>query len=293
MKKLILGFTDTFSSIENFFINILSREFEIIRDDVNPDYLIFGDKNFGNNNVNYNNKNCIKIFYTGENQRPWDYQCHYAITFDHFDTDRHYRLPLYVVYDHDNQFRDVPNTKTVRRTESNLLKPRDFCSFVVKNPNCEMRNAWFHKLNAYKPVASAGPLFNNVPMLPRDDTGVKAKVEFLSKYKFNLCFENSSWPGYATEKLYEALCGNTVPIYWGSTTIECDFNPKAFLNWHDYCDDDKFMQAIIEVDQNPDLYQEMFLEPMFRDFVPNKYMDLDRFVFWFKKNVYKGEINRR
>jgi alpha(1,3/1,4) fucosyltransferase len=294
---LKLGFTDTFGAISNFFVNILSEDFEIVRDDVNPDYLIFGDKNFGNQNVNFNEKKCIKIFYTGENERPWNYACHYAITFDHIDDDRHYRLPLYVIYDYDNQYRNVVNSKTVNREPSDLNKKFSdkFCSFVVKNGACEKRNYFFQSLSEYKKVDSGGPLFNNIGyIIPRGEESVAAKMKFLNDYKFNLCFENSSYPGYATEKLYEAYMGGTVPIYWGSTTIECDFNPKAFLNWHDYHDDLAFFDAIIEMDQKPELYEQMYLEPLFNNWKEpyNKYMDMDRFRNWFKKNVYKGEINR-
>lgn len=294
MNKLRLGFTDTFDSIENFFIKILSERFNVVRDDVNPDYLIFGDKNFGNNNVKYDNKNCIKIFYTGENARPWDYRCHYSISFDHHEFDgKNYRLPLYVVYDYDNHFRDVPNTSTVFRVPSDLNISKGFCSFVVKNGGCEMRNKWFHKLQEYKPVASGGPLFNNIGyVLPRGDEAVQAKLKFLNSFKFNLCFENSSYPGYATEKLYEALCAKTVPIYWGSPTIEVDFNPKAFLNWHDYGNDKDFFEAIKEIDQTPDLYEEMYLQPMFADYQKvNKFFDKDKFLNWFENNVYKGTLN--
>jgi hypothetical protein len=294
---LRLGFTDTFESIINFFITILSEDFEIIRDDANPDYLIFGDRNFGNNNVNYNDRRCIKIFYTGENERPNNYHCNYAISFDHVDNEQQYRLPLYVIYDFDNQHRDVNNTKTVDRDPSDLIKKfKDkFCSFVVKNGACEKRNYFFQRLNEYKRVDSAGPLFNNMGyILQRGDGAVEAKMKFLNDYKFNLCFENSSYAGYTTEKLYEAYMFGTVPIYWGSTTIECDFNPKAFLNWHDYQDDDAFMEAIIEVDTKPELYEQMYMEPLFNSWKEpyNKYMDMNRFRSWFKKNVYKGVINQ-
>lgn len=293
MSKLLrLGFTDTFGSIENFFTEVLSREFDIVRDDERPDYLIFGDKNFGNNNINYNNKNCIKILYTGENQRPWEYYCHYAITFDHIDSEQHYRLPLYVIYDYDNKKRNVPHADDCERSRQDLAKPREFCSFVVKNPGCEKRNQFFHRLNAYKPVASAGPLFNNMgEVLERGEKSVQSKLAFLPKYKFNLCFENSSYPGYATEKLYEALIAKTVPIYWGSPTIECDFNPRAFLNWHHYQDDDMFFDAIVALDNDWEAYNEMYFEPMHWEFSKNKYYNLHRFVHWFKKNVYKGVIN--
>lgn len=293
---LKLGFTDTFESIANFFVNTLSEDYEIIRDDLNPDYLMFGDRNFGNNNVNFNNRRCIKIFYTGENERPQNYACHFAISFDHIDDDRHYRLPLYVIYDFDNQHRDVINTKTVDREPSDLNKKfkNKFCSFVVKNGACEKRNYFFQRLSEYKRVDSAGPLFNNVGyILQRGDGAVQAKMAFLNDYKFNLCFENSSYAGYTTEKLYEAYMFGTVPIYWGSPTIECDFNPKAFLNWHDYQDDDAFMEAIIEVDTKPELYEQMYMEPLFNSWKEpyNKYLDMNRFRSWFKKNVYKGVIN--
>jgi hypothetical protein len=295
MNKLRLGFTDTFGAIENFFTKVLSEKYEVIRDDANPDYLIFGDKNFGNNNSRYDSKNCVKIFYTGENERPWDYKCHNSITFDHFEFEgKNYRLPLYVIYDYDNHFRDAPNTSNIDRGLIDLIgKNKEFCSFVVKNGGCQKRNDWFHKLNEYKPVASGGPLFNNIGyILPRGEESVSAKLKFLNSYKFNLCFENSSYPGYATEKLYEALCAKTVPIYWGSPTIEVDFNTKAFLNWHDYQDDEAFFEAIKEIDESPELYEEMYMAPMFADYQKvNKFFDKDRFIDWFDKNVYKGVIN--
>jgi hypothetical protein len=295
MKPLLkLGFTDTFGGPINFFSTILSERFDVVRDDDNPHYLIFGDSNFGNDNIRYDDKPCIKIFYTGENARPWDYRCHYSITFDHHEFDgRNYRLPLYVLYDYDNHFRDAPNTSNVNRQPYDLLEKKGFCSFVVKNGGCEKRNHWFHKLNEYKPVASGGPLFNNIGyILPRGEESVSAKTKFLNSYRFNLCFENSSYPGYATEKLYEALTSKTIPIYWGSPSIEVDFNPKAFLNWHDFGDDEAFFDAIKEIDENPDLYEEMYLQPMFADYQKvNKFFDKDKFLNWFEKNVYKGVLN--
>jgi hypothetical protein len=298
MKKLRLGFTDTIEPFAEFFIETLGVEYEIERDDANPDYLIFGDRNFGQNNLNYNNKNCVKIFYTGENQRPWDYSCHYAITFDHYDTSNHYRLPLYVIYDWDNKRKGVANieTRSKAKHKHEFIKnfnERKFCSFIVKNPGCEMRNNFFHKLSQYKQVDSAGPLFNNTGIkLDHGANAVQEKLAFLPKYKFNLCFENASHPGYATEKIYEALVAGTIPIYWGSPTIALDFNTDTFLSWHDYQDDDKFIDAIKEVDDDYRGYRHflyMTEEYMVSRF--NKALDLDRFRFWFGKNVYRGVIN--
>lgn len=285
MKKLRIGFVDTFGAIEDFFTEVLSREYEIERDDERPDYLIFGDRNFGtkNNQPQYRRYDLRRIFFTGENERPSSYNAHYSISFDHTEG-RNYRLPLYVIYDWDNKRKGVPHAETAKRDY--CTPNRKFCSFVVKNGGCDQRNNFFHKLNTYKQVDSAGPLFNNMGfVLERGARAVEAKAEFLPKYKFNMCFENSSYPGYATEKLYEALVFDTVPIYWGSPTIEVDFNPRAFLNWHDYQDDDAFLQRIIEVDSNEAEYMNMYHEHMFTEYTKTKFFDMDRFLHWWKKEV--------
>ena len=289
MKKTIkLGFTDTNTQIANFFVAILSQKFDILIDHDNPDYLIFGDRNFGENNLKYDPNKVTKIFYTGENQRPWDYQCHYAISFDHIENEKMYRLPLYVIYDYNNLVQRIPSFVTYRRSEDDIEKKQGFCSFVVRNPNCERRNQFFHKLNQYKKIDSGGPLFNNIGrVLDYGDAAMKAKLEWLPNYKFNICFENSSYPGYTTEKLYEAYIGGTIPIYWGSPTIEVDFNPRAFLNWYDYGSDEALIEAVIELDNNPDKYRQMYMEPLFSKYV-NRFMKFENFTNWFEKNVYKN-----
>jgi hypothetical protein len=102
-KPIRLGFTDTNQQITDFFTRILGVKYDITIDNENPEYLIFGDRNFGQHNLTYDPNKVTKIFYTGENQRPWDYQAHYALTFDHVENERHYRLPFYVIYNSHNQ----------------------------------------------------------------------------------------------------------------------------------------------------------------------------------------------
>jgi hypothetical protein len=291
-KPLRLGFTDTNEQIASFFATVLNTQYEVTIDNANPDYLIFGDRNFGENNLNYSPGKTVKIFYTGENQRPWDYQAHYALSFEHVENEKMYRLPLYVIYDWHNRMKKEMSWATHIRDESDLDadKKQKFCSFVVRNPGCVRRNEFFHKLSARKHVDSGGPLFNNIGrVLDYGDAAPKAKNEWLKDYKFNICFENSTYPGYTTEKLYEAYIGGTIPIYWGSATIEVDFNPKAFLNWYDYGSDEALIDAVLELDSNPHKYRDMYMQPLFTNGV-NRFMKLDRFVEWFDKNVYKEKL---
>lgn len=281
--KLRLGFTDTFDGAKEYFTNLLSRRYDVIRDDQRPDYLIFGDRNFGESNVRYSN--CVRIFYTGENQRHTDYRCDYAISFDHPTNERMFRLPLYLIYEYDHH---ILRDREARHQDD--YDSTGFCSFVVKNPSCQYRNAYFQTLNEWQKIMSAGPLFNNMPNGWRPESTVQ-KVKFMGGYKFNLCFENSSYPGYCTEKLFEALCARTIPIYWGSPTVGLDFNPKAFLNRYDYASDQEFLQRIMKVWTDKDTYNEMYLQPMFREDEFKRNFNQDSFLDWFQQIVYKGVIN--
>jgi hypothetical protein len=254
-----------------------------------PEILLFGDDNFGNNNTKFSRKDCIKLFYTGENRRPENFDCDYAISFDHNFEPWHYRLPLYVIYmwaleyihntpyDYNYIFNPVVKEKT------------DFCSFVVSNPNCIERNEFFKKLHAIKHVDSAGKLYNNINAKIEGESG---KIDFLSTRKFNICFEPYSHPGYVTEKILHAFYAGTVPIYWGSETIANDFNPAAFINVHDFNSQEEAIAHIIKVDQDDELYASYINAPKFLNNIPPSYIILDNFLNWFDAIVY-NKINKR
>ena len=55
-------------------------------------------------------------------------------------------------------------------------------------------------------------------------------MDFIKDYKFVISFENSSYPGYTTQKLIEPMLVNSSPIYWGNKSVGKDFNTKSFIN---------------------------------------------------------------
>lgn len=286
--KLKLGFTDYYKTLDDFFVHVLSMSFDVERDDVNPDYLIFCDETFGQNNLKYDPNKIVKIFFTGENRRPWNYQCHHAISFDHLDGSQFYRLPLYVL---DNWVQTKNGVPDMLNLPMEYVKYHDrewFCGFVAGNGASEYRNKMFHMLNEYKPVMSGGPLFNNIGgVLPRD---VKSKIDFFRKCRFSLCFENSSWPGYCTEKIMHGFIAKTVPIYWGSPTVEMDFSTETFISRHSFVSDTEFIDYIIKIDSSPVCWNTMVnkFDPLLTKQKKNNW-DLNRFNQWFLENVYRGE----
>ena len=60
------------------------------------------------------------------------------------------------------------------------------------------------------------------------------KLKILQGYNFNLAFENTNWQYYCTEKIWDAIQGGCLPIYYGQgNAIYEDFPEGSFLN---YCD---------------------------------------------------------
>ncbi|WP_187329266.1 glycosyltransferase family 10 domain-containing protein [Halomicronema hongdechloris] len=58
------------------------------------------------------------------------------------------------------------------------------------------------------------------------------KMAILRQYRFNLCFENTRWSYYCTEKIWDAIAAGCLPIYDGQgTQIYEDFPAHSFLDY--------------------------------------------------------------
>jgi hypothetical protein len=171
--------------------------------------------------------------------------------------DRYQWFPLIKLYQaaYDNLSRPRVPPETI------LAQDRDFCAYVMSNTSnsAPERTEIFDKLSAYKTVHSGGRWRNNV------GGPVSDKLEFQSKHKFIIAFENQLSPGYLTEKFAEAAQAGAIPIYWGDPNIGNYFNTKAFINCHEYPSLDDAIAEVIAIDQDPTRYKAMLAEPWFKD----------------------------
>jgi len=112
-----------------------------------------------------------------------------------------------------------------------LQEKNKFCNFLYSNP-VPYREHFFKQLSKYKKVDAPGKSMNNMSPIDIGYDGDiwQRKRQFLTPYKFTIAFENYAYPGYQTEKLYDAMRLNSLPIYCGDEQITKLFNPKSFLN---------------------------------------------------------------
>ncbi|GAB1468202.1 hypothetical protein MASR2M64_09110 [Candidatus Cloacimonadota bacterium] len=248
LKINFVDFWKNLDKLDNYFSRLLCERYELVISD-NPEVLFYSM--FGKKHLNYK---CKRIFYSGENAGADFSECDFALTSDYNADPRHYRLPLYLLYFSPERF-----VKPEFDAEAELDAKKGFCSFVVSNSGGKVRNRFYEKLSRYKAIASGGKYRNNIGYRVPD------KLAFIRDYRFCLSFENKSYPGYTTEKLVEALFANTVPIYWGNPIVQKEFNPDAFLCYHDYPSEKAFINRIIEVESNKELYLSYLKAPWCRN----------------------------
>ena len=261
MKHITIAYTDVypdFNPTDNIIYNILKDRYDVEIIDANiPEnrdkiqYLFYSA--CGNHYLDFH---CIRIFVIGENLFPNFNLCDYAIGFEHMDVgDRFFRLPLYMW----KQYREDYNLLLEDRMKLAGDNPekRDFCGIVATNNTFAdpTREQFFYELSKYRHVASGGRAYNNIGQ----PDGVDDKREFLKNFKFSIAFENSSYPGYCTEKLMQAFSAGNVPIYWGDPTAIYDFNEKAFINCCGLTLE-QAVEKVKEIDNSDELYLAMLKE---------------------------------
>ena len=254
------------------------------------------------------NGNFVKIFYTQENCRPDMNHCDWAFTYDYDEemkNPRHLRLPAYffsILKDPQDLIKKDINLQQIKKDRTK------FCNFVYSNP-IPFRNKFFKKLNRYKKVESWGKCLNNMGrslperLLEKGGRVTCKSKDFLEKFKFTVSAENSCYPGYLTEKIFESINANSIPIFWGNPLVYRDLNTKSFINYHEfekkvkeniseilfkiplvrfltkkYLEQATFknmIKRIIEIDNDDGLWEEYLKQPWYPDNKPTKYVDED------------------
>lgn len=172
----------------------------------------------------------VRVFVGCENMRPLMRECDWAFGVEHEEYVGHPRYMRFARWGDDSRL-----VQKERDWDALLRKKTHFCAFIYAQP-VYYREAFFRALSRYKAVDAPGRSMNNMPGIDPVPGQIdwNAKRAFLRRYKFVIAFENSSWPGYNTEKLTHAIEADSLPIYWGDPEIGRSFNTARFVNAHEF-----------------------------------------------------------
>lgn len=173
---------------------------------------------------NYPKKAVFKIWYTGENVRPP--LTDFDVVFSHDSTGytpKNVYFPYWMTrlnwgYP---QLRasNAPSPESL--TKSRTLGPAKYaaCTFASNlEPN---RIRIIGAIEKKMSVTKFGRAFGNK---------VESKMASARPFLFQICNENSLYPGYVTEKLQEAWLAGNVPVWDGILPPYGSFNSQSFLN---------------------------------------------------------------
>jgi alpha(1,3/1,4) fucosyltransferase len=302
---------------DNYFYNLLNKNFEIELSE-EPDFILFSTFN-GNNTKEIPNikEKVTTIFWTGENIRINMKKYDYAFGFDYekrISNKNYLRLPLYAYFGAGKNL-----IKNENFNPENILNQKTkFCNYTYSK-DAQKRVEFFKELSKYKKINAPGKSMNNsTPITPNSLSfllkplqlieGISEKyplssmisrhfsnwrkevINYQKQFKFTIAFENASYPGYTTEKIYHPMLANSIPIYWGNPEIKKDFNTKSFVNWHEYNDHKKVVDIVIDLDQNNKKYTKMLKEPWFNKNKPNKWCEEERIIKQFDKIFKRKKI---
>lgn len=194
----------------------------------------------------------IRIFFSHENTFSPDIYYDFSITSQfNIHDETHLRFPIWkdlIDWSHlgfvraptkfVNRFDNFYNINQLTKPLGNeyIKKKRNICIFSthLKEPRKSMR--YFFSKNFR--VDGYGPYFDT--NIENHNSSIFSKKSILQQYAFNLCPENSLYPGYYTEKVPEAFLGKSLPLTWADPNIKLDFNENSFINLFHYFHDDYY-----------------------------------------------------
>ena len=167
-----------------------------------------------------------------------------------------------------------------RKYSFSSLKDRINCAATINSHLAHPRNALLKGLSRSVDVDGYGPAFDQDLNTYHESNWRKEEV--LSKYRFNVAFENSWFPGYNTEKVVDAYMSGCIPIYNLDSSMICDFNIKSIISYNHNDKENK----LTELFSNESKLREIYEQPLL-----TKKPKLDK-IFVFAERIIDMAKNR-
>lgn len=78
-----------------------------------------------------------------------------------------------------------------------------------------------------------------------------SKLQVMGNYRFNICYENCENDcGYISEKIFDALYADTVPVYLGNSQIQDHIPRNCFIDVRDFNNEKDLVHFLCECDES-------------------------------------------
>jgi hypothetical protein len=239
---------------------------------------------FGSIDKLINSRAKYKIFFTGENVNKnsafddfnkYEGNCveyvNLSMGYDYMDKENYIRLPLWLFY----FFMPLDTKDTIQRklTEfRTVYEKTKFCALLAHHDEkYNLRTSIFNLVSGIGRVDCPGRLLHNDDTLHNQFNNNKSL--YLRQYYFNICPENSNFPGYVTEKLFDAIYSGCIPIYNGGGGGDPEpgiINPASFLRFEPDADNSGLFAEIQKLYTDKEYYASFKARPVFLDTAVDK-----------------------
>lgn len=218
------------------------------------------------------NRSNYKFFFTIENvhvkQSPWikyedllleNKKIDLSLGFDYIEHPQYLRFPFWLMtmFTPQDDFESIKRKcKLINENKLDFFARKKFCSFICRKDYFGDRAYFADQVSKVNSVNYPGEFRHNdddLKLIFGDN-----KINYMSKFKFNLCPENSDYPGYVTEKIFDSFKAGCIPIYWGADNRPepevINNNSVFFLNLNR--DNNLTLNRIKEINDNSSLYSD-------------------------------------
>lgn len=245
-RGIAIGWVDWYphwNPTSNFITDLLDLTripYYVVGDSHDADILFAGV--YGDNFVaDWQNTYAFSVLCSGENVRPTFGIYDFSLSTDLYEySGKNHRWPEYysqLAFSSDGTFRSSADETSLRLLYREK-QDRDILFSAVYNNSCPHREHFISLLSQRYGAANVKTYGST--RIGRDCD----KYEILGRSRFHLAFENSTFPGYTTEKLFQCLQMGAYGLYWGPTSVETEFDSRYYANIEHYHSSDDLFKHI-------------------------------------------------
>ena len=199
---------------------------------------------------------------------------------DLIDHHKYLRFPLWILFNFLPQFNEADIENHINNlTSLNFNKTKDV-AVIASHDLWQTRSLIVNDIEKFSRICFAGKWRNNTNELW--DKFNNNKIEYLKQFKFNICPENLLDTAYVTEKIFDSIKSDCIPLYaGGGDYLEPQvLNNNAILCWDFDKDNTDSIEQFKNLINDKDTYKEFKDQDILLDtsskYVIKKFNDLEK-----------------